>query len=409
MNEARRQPKIAVVGGGPAGLRAAEVLASAGAAVTLFEQKPSVGRKFLVAGRGGLNLTHSEPLERFRKRYGHPAARWSSLLARFGPDDLQRWAQDLGIATYIGTSGRVFPQGQKAAPLLRRWVSLLRTRGVTIATRHRWTSLLAGERWMLTFQHASEEKTAEADAVILALGGASWPETGSDANWVSILRGLDVTVSPLEPANCGWEVAWPAELLERAEGLPLKNIVLSAGGERIAGECLITSYGLEGGALYQLGPVLRAMAQPEVRIDLKPDLTVDQLVSRLPANARFLAHARHRWKLGDAGAAVLEATGPHSSAQALATRAKDLPIRLLRPRPIEEAISSAGGVRWEELDEHLMIATRPGIFVAGEMIDWEAPTGGYLLQGCFTTATVAAEGVLRYLNRESFIKAPADR
>jgi uncharacterized flavoprotein (TIGR03862 family) len=392
---------IAIIGGGPAGLRAAEVAAAGRASVTLFDAKPSVGRKFLVAGRGGLNLTHAEPREQFVARYhgpGQPPELWASLLAEFDADALRKWASDLGVETFAATSGRVYPLELKAAPLLRRWVRRLRESGVHFALRHRWTDLRPGTPCQIDFQSDGERRTFEADAVILALGGGSWPETGSDGGWISVLEKLGVGIAPLTPSNCGWEIAWPPAVLAQAEGKPLKNITVRAGGVTATGELLVTNYGLEGGAIYELGPVLRTMPEPEIAVDFKPAHTVEQLVQKLGICQRnFLAEARSRWRLSDAAFAILENLPTHepfTSAESLAATVKNCALRLSRPRPLAEAISSAGGVLWSELDSSLMVRQLPGVFVAGEMIDWDAPTGGYLMQGCFATGTRAGRGAL---------------
>ncbi len=391
---------IAIIGGGPAGLRAAEVAAAGGASVTLFDTKPSVGRKFLVAGRGGLNLTHAEPRERFATRYTgpeQPSDFWPTLLAEFDADALRQWAAALGVETFAATSGRVYPRELKAAPLLRRWVQRLRAAGVQFALRHRLTGLNHSTRWQMNFQVGDETRTFEADAVILALGGGSWPETGSDGGWVSWLEKLGVAVAPLKSSNCGWELNWPPALLAQIEGQPLKNITARADETTATGELLITKYGLEGGAIYQLGPALRAMTEPQIVIDFKPAHTVEQLVKKLgncPRN--FLAEARSRWRLSDAAFAILQTHEPFTSAEMLASTTKNCTLRLTQPRPLAEAISSAGGVCWGELDSTLMLRRLPGIFVAGEMIDWDAPTGGYLMQGCFATGTRAAQSALLF-------------
>jgi uncharacterized flavoprotein (TIGR03862 family) len=352
---------IAIIGGGPAGLRAAEVTAAGGAAVTVFDAQPSVGRKLLVAGRGGLNLTHAEPRERFAARYsgpGQPDGFWPALLAEFDANALRQWAADLGVETFAATSGRVYPRELKAAPLLRRWVQRLRAAGVKFALRHRWTGLRPGARWQIDFQVDGESRTVEADAVILALGGGSWPETGSDGAWTAALETLGVAVAPLVASNCGWELAWPPALLPLAEGQPLKNITARAGEMTATGELLVTRYGLEGGVIYQLGPALRALAEPVIVIDFKPAHTAGQLVKKLghcPRN--FLAEARSRWRLSDAAFAILEnlpGGTPFISAEALAATVKSCALKLTRPRPLTEAISSAGGVRWCELDSALM-------------------------------------------------------
>jgi hypothetical protein len=393
---------IAIIGGGPAGLRAAEVAAAGGAQVTVFDAKPSVGRKFLVAGRGGLNLTHDEPADRFSARYSgpdQPDALWTSLLADFDPAALRAWAAGLGVETFAASTGRVYPRAMKAAPLLRRWVERLRAARVHFALRHRWTGLQArGARWHLDFEVDGTAQTHEADAVILALGGGSWPETGSDGRWVPVLERTGVSVAPLSSANCGWEYPWPAGVLAQVEGKPLKNLSVRAGDVEVAGELLVTRYGLEGGALYALGAALRAMPEPEIVIDFKPSQSADQLVRRLGLCRRnFLAEGSTRWKLGPAVTALLGSLpglAPFASAEALVAAVKGCRLRLGGPRPIAEAISSAGGVRWGELDSSLMIRRLPGVFVAGEMIDWEAPTGGYLIQGCFATGTRASQGAL---------------
>ncbi len=393
--------QIAIIGGGPAGLRAAEVAAESGAAVTLYEAKASVGRKFLVAGKGGLNLTNAEPRDRFVTRYSAPVELWPSLIADYDAEALRAWAAGLGVETFAASTGRVYPREMKAAPLLRRWVQRLRQLGVVFAMHHRWIRLRRGARWDLDFQTEGETRSVETDAVILALGGGSWPETGSDGAWTAPLSTLGVSLTPLQPANCGWEFPWPAAVLAAAEGQPLKSIAVRAGQMETKGELLITRYGLEGGALYQLGPQLRSMPEPELFIDFKPGNTIAQLVAKMgPIRRNYFAEARARWKLSDAAAAILEhCTGAKScsSAEALATLVKNCSLRLVGPRPLAEAISSAGGVCWSELDQHLMLKNLPGVFVAGEMIDWEAPTGGYLLQGCFATGMRAARGALDWL------------
>jgi uncharacterized flavoprotein (TIGR03862 family) len=396
---------VVVVGGGPAGLRAAELVSAAGLKTLLADHKPSVGRKFLVAGRGGLNLTHSEPVQQFPARYGDTNeemnSRWKKLLAEFSPDDLRAWATELGIETFIGTSGRVFPLTKQAAPLLRRWIERLRKQGVSFRARHGLASLRRAKNgeWTVDFTTANGLVKIPTRAVILALGGASWPQTGSDGGWVRILSDAGVEIAPLTPANCGYEVEWPADFVARAEGLPLKNIVVSAGNESVAGELLITKYGIEGGAIYQLGRALRAMERLSIIVDLKPAFSVGQLVQKLTSTNKGTLHERaaHAWKLPPAAAALLQADEPSCSALELATRAKNYSITLRAPRPIEEAISTAGGVKWDELDEALMLKKMPGVFCAGEMIDWDAPTGGYLIQGCLSTATRAARGAEKIL------------
>ena len=400
----RAEAAVLVVGGGPAGLRAAEVASASGAAVLLCDAQPSVGRKFLVAGRGGLNLTHSESVDKFPQRYGAEQERWADLLGEFGPQQLQAWADELGVETYHGTSGRVFPRGQKAAGLLRAWISRLREQGVQFRLGARLTALRATEMngWRARLEQDGEAVDVTATAVVLALGGASWPDTGSDGTWPTLLERLGIATTPWAPANCGWEVAWPPELLARAEGLPLKNLTVTAGAESVSGELLITRYGLEGGAIYRLGPLLRAMQPPMISIDLKPQLSHDALRDRL-ANAPQPTDWQRILKLSPAATALLQTMFPRelSDREQLVRRIKLFPLELAGPRPIAEAISSAGGVRWDELDAALMLRKHRGLFIAGEMIDWEAPTGGYLLQGCFSTGTRAGRAAAACASGES--------
>jgi uncharacterized flavoprotein (TIGR03862 family) len=393
---------IAVIGGGPAGLRAAEVAAAGGAAVTVFDWKASVGRKFLVAGGGGLNITKAEPVERFATRYrgpGLPVGFWQARIAEFGPEDIRAWAAGLGIETFAASTGRVYPREMKAAPLLRGWVRRLRTAGVHFEMHYRLVGIRPGGE--LEFETVDGLRTILPAATILALGGGSWPETGSDGGWIAMLESCGIGIAPLRPANCGWEVAWAPEVLAAAQGQPLKNVVVRAGGEEVAGELMVTRYGLEGGAIYQLGAALREMAHPVIEIDFKPGLSVEALRSKLgPARRNWLAEVTQRWKLGPAVAAIL-AHHPDREArdtpEAWIEAVKHCRIPLTGPRPIAEAISSAGGVRWSEVSESLMLRKLPGVFVAGEMIDWEAPTGGYLMQGCFATGGYAARGAVKWM------------
>jgi uncharacterized flavoprotein (TIGR03862 family) len=388
---------IAVIGGGPAGLRAAEVAAEAGAAVTVYDAKRSVGRKFLVAGKSGLNLTNTAEREAFGSVYSGgemPPCFWRDCLAEFDNDALRKWALELGVETFASSGGKVFPIMKKAAPLLRRWVVRLRSSGVQFVMNHRWSGLRAGSPLRVLFEN--DVPAREHDAVVLALGGGSCPETGSDGGWVSILQSLGIAVRELRPANCGWEVAWTPETRARVEGQPLHNLHVRAADTTFIGELMPVRYGIEGTLIYQLGRALRAMASPEIRIDFKPTFTVAQLVRKMESVRRnFVQETRERWKLPDAACAMLEQFhGPFDSAERLAVAAKDCRIPLLAPRPLAEAISTAGGVRWSELDENLMLKKLPGVFCAGEMIDWEAPTGGYLLQGCFATGTRAGRAAV---------------
>jgi len=408
------QTRIAVIGGGPAGLCAAEIAAAGGAAVTLFDARPSVGRKFLIAGRGGLNLTRDEPLDAFISHYNEKAdqtLRWAALIAGFDPPAMRAWAAGLGIETFAASTRRVYPRDLKAAPLLRRWVRRLHEGGVEFAMGHRWEGLaLAEDGVRLDFRENAEARKFRADAAILALGGGSWPQTGSNGAWTAIMERFNIAVAPLEPANCGWECAWPPPVLALCEGKPLKNVAVSARGTVAHGELLVTAYGLEGGALYALAPVLRAMQSPVISIDFKPSITLGKLVSKMESvRGNFLDEAARRWRLSGAACALLAHSGgaPFTSSAALAAAVKNFPIPLTRPRPLAEAISSAGGVRWSELDEGLMLKKLPGVFLAGEMIDWEAPTGGYLLHGCFATATRAATAALGWTRlRDHFTAHP---
>ncbi len=394
-----------MIGGGPAGLRAAEVAALGGGNVTVYDAMRSVGRKFLVAGKSGLNLTNGEAFPAFLDHYGGaelPNALWKQILTSFDNQRLREWASGLGIETFVAGSGKVFPvpvDGMiKAAPLLRRWVERLRSLGVTFQTGHRWSGLDDDRR--LTFHSGSGDVTDQPDAVILALGGASWPQTGSTGTWTSILEAKGIRVTPLRAANCGWEVDWPKALLAEAEGLPLKNLQLKAGKVSRRGELVITNYGLEGGPIYHLGPALRAMTAPEVVVDFKPDRSVEELADRFGNVTRnFVREARRRWKLDAATCALLKHLpdrGPWKNAEQLAREVKHCRIPLTGPRPVAESISTAGGVCWSEIDDRLMIKKLPGVFVAGEMIDWEAPTGGYLLQGCFATGTHVGKAALHW-------------
>jgi uncharacterized flavoprotein (TIGR03862 family) len=378
------------------------VAAAAGLEVTIYEGKPSPGRKFLVAGRGGLNLTHGEGMAQFLTRYSGPgqaADLWSGLLADFGPADLRAWAAGLGVETFQATSGRVYPRALKAAPLLRRWAERLRGLGVKFEMRHRWTGLepaAAGRAQGLRFENGAQ---VTADAVVFALGGGSWGRTGSDGAWTAIFKELGISHHPLAQANCGWEHAWPEAVCAAAEGMPLKNLHVSAGGRTVIGELMVTRYGLEGGAIYQLGEVLRAMPEPAVEVDFKPTFTEEQLVAKMESVRRdFLKEARIRWKLSEAACAILAADA-WTDAASLAQQVKRCRISLTGPRPLDEAISSAGGICWDELDARLMLKKLPGIFLAGEMIDWEAPTGGYLMQACFATGTRAGNSAAEWLRR----------
>jgi uncharacterized flavoprotein (TIGR03862 family) len=316
------------------------------------------------------------------------------LLADFDAPALRRWAAELGVETFQATSGRVYPKALKAAPLLRRWIERLRGLGVRFEMNHRLAALEPGARWQLEFSHGA---VATADAVILALGGGSWAKTGSDGDWLPVLEQIGIRCEPLAPANCGWEHPWPQAVLKVAEGMPLKNIHVRANGRLAIGELMVTRYGLEGGAIYQLGSTLRAMLEPAIAIDFKPTFSHQQLLAKMESVRRdFLQQATIRWKLSAPVGALL-ACREFTDVASLASEVKNCVIPLDRPRPIDEAISSAGGICWDQLDPTLMVKNCPGLFAVGEMIGWEAPTGGYLMQGCFATATRAANSAVEWL------------
>ncbi|VTU31574.1 dihydropyrimidine dehydrogenase subunit A [Variovorax sp. PBL-H6] len=408
--------KIAVVGGGPAGLMAAEVLSTHGLAVHVYDAMPSVGRKFLLAGRGGLNLTHSEPFERFAGRFGERRSQIEPLLQAFGPEALREWVHGLGVQTFVGSSGRVFPADMKAAPLLRAWMHRLRERGVSFHMRHRWLGWSDADAapHALRFATPAGELEVRAEATVLALGGASWSRLGSDGSWVPWLAAHGVDVAPLVPANCGFDVGWTPYFAERFAGRPFKSVAVSftdAGGRRFArkGEFVATATGVEGSLVYAVSSLLRDQIAAEgnatLWLDLLPDRGAEQVRAAVlhPRGARSVAsHLKSRLGLDGIKTAVLhevltreEMHDPEKLAQTI----KALPLRLAAPRPIDEAISSAGGVRFEALDRHLMSTAMPGLFCAGEMLDWEAPTGGYLLTASMATGVAAAKGVLQRLRR----------
>lgn len=403
-------PHIVIVGGGPAGLFAAEITSSQGARVSLYEAKPFVGRKLLVAGRGGLNLTHADPPEIFASRYSGeamPADWWSQCLTEFSPAMLREWAAGLGIETFQQRTGRIYPREMKAAPLLRRWVERLRAQGVKIFVKHRLVEVTPGEFVRLRFESPAGFEVVEADAVILAMGGASWAITGSDGRWTELLEKCGVAIEPWQPANCGWEVAWPEELVPMIEGHPLKNVAAYVGDQVVTGELMLTRYGLEGGIIYQLGPDLRAMEFPELTIDLKPTHSEEQLRRKMESvKHNLIEECASRWRLSAAAHALLVWKAEEervSDLTDLVRLVKNLRISLLCPRPIDEAISSAGGVAWSALGDDLSLRAAPNIFVAGEMIDWEAPTGGYLMQGCFASARRAGMGALAFCGKDRSI------
>jgi uncharacterized flavoprotein (TIGR03862 family) len=402
---------VAVIGAGPAGLMAAEVLANGGASVTVYDAMPSAGRKFLMAGRGGLNLTHSEALPDFLGRYGSPAQSLAPAIAAFLPDALRAWSEALGQSTFVGSSGRVFPESFKSSPLLRAWLRRLDAWGVRLSLRHRWNGW--DENGRLVFQTPVGEHAINAPATVLALGGASWPRLGSDGIWVETLAAKGVKIAALRPANCGFTVDWSEIFKSRFEGRPLKNVALSFGTHSARGEAMITRTGIEGGAVYALSAYLREAVieagEATVQVSLFPDIEQDQLITRLSAQrgkrsfSNFLRKAAH---LSPAAIGLLQEAAIASSvalsslsAVELANLINAVPIKLNGVAPIARAISTAGGISFTELDADFMIRRLPGVFAAGEMLDWEAPTGGYLLQASFATGAAAGQGALNWLAR----------
>ena len=400
---------VAVIGAAPAGLMAAEVLAGGGADVRVYDAMPSVGRKFLIAGRGGLNLTHSEALPQFLGRYGKAMPHLKAAIEAFPPDALRDWSAALGQPTFVGSSGRVFPQAFKASPLLRAWLRRLDASGVQFALRHRWTGWDADGR--LAFDTPEGPRAIAAEAAVLGLGGASWPRLGSDGAWTEKLVAKGVRIAPLVPANCGFTVAWSEVFRDRFEGQPLKGIALSFGQRTVRGEAMITRSGIEGGAVYGLSGPLRDTLVSEgratLRIDLRPDLDRNDLVTRLspPRGKQSLSNwLRKAVHLSPVGIGLLQEAAvacgvslSSLSAEDLAERINAVPVELTGLAPIARAISTAGGIAFDELDANFMIRRLPGTFAAGEMLDWEAPTGGYLLQACFATGAAAGRGVLAWL------------
>jgi uncharacterized flavoprotein (TIGR03862 family) len=405
---------VAVIGAGPAGLMAAEVLAQGGTSVTVYDAMPSAGRKFLMAGRGGLNLTHSEPLPQFLARYREAAPHLQAAIDAFPPNALREWSEALGQETFVGSSGRVFPKAFKASPLLRAWLRRLDSLGVKLVLRHRWTGW--DEHGRLRFQTSDGPRTEEAAATVLALGGASWPRLGSDGSWVETLSAKGVNISRLRPANSGFTVAWSDIFRDRFEGQPLKGVALTSGQNTVRGEAIVTRAGIEGGAIYALSADLREAIDSSGRailhIALRPDLETNDLIAKLstPRGKQSLSNFLRKAAslspvaiglLQEAAAKASGAALPSLSPADLARLINAVPIELTGTAPIARAISTAGGISFDELDPDYMLRRLPGVFAAGEMLDWEAPTGGYLLQASFATGGAAGRGVLKWLSRET--------
>ncbi|MGE0733484.1 MAG: NAD(P)/FAD-dependent oxidoreductase [Alphaproteobacteria bacterium] len=405
--DAKEPPRVAVIGGGPAGLMAAERLAEAGLHVTVYDRMERAGRKFLLAGRGGLNLTHSEPFDDFLARYREAAPWLRPIMEAFPPAALRSWCEGLGVATFVGSSGRVFPKALKASPLLRAWLARLTSLGVRFMPKHRWVGWTGAGA--LRFVDATG-RTLEARpaATLLALGGASWSRLGSDGGWVDVLRDRGVKIKPLQPANCGFTVGWSDYFRRKFAGTPLKSIAVTFDGASARGEAMITGAGLEGGVIYALSAALRdaiaATGDAKIFVDLKPDSSRADIARRLAAPRRRQSTATFLRKsvgLPSVAIALLHEAADGKlpvDPDALAALVKAAPLRLIAPAPIERAISTAGGIALDELDRHLMLRRLPGVFAAGEMLDWEAPTGGYLLQACFATGAEAARGIQTWLD-----------
>ncbi|MCK1511441.1 TIGR03862 family flavoprotein [Bradyrhizobium sp. 190] len=400
---------VAVIGAGPAGLMAAEVLAQGDAEVTIYDAMPSVGRKFLMAGRGGLNLTHSEPLPQFLARYREAMPHLKAAIEAFPPSALREWSEALGQETFVGSSGRVFPKAFKASPLLRAWLRRLDSQGVKLALRHRWTGW--DERGRLCFQTPDGSVAVEPRATVLALGGASWPRLGSDGAWAEALAARGVQISRLRPANCGFTVSWSEIFRDRFQGQPLKGIGLNFGSDNVRGEAIVTRSGIEGGAIYALSAELREAIDKSgsatLHIALRPDLNIDDLIAKVsaPKGKQTLSNfLRKAANLSPVAIGLLQEAAKASGVSLASMSPADLanlinavPIELTGIAPIARAISTAGGIAFSEIDADFMIRRLPGVFAAGEMLDWEAPTGGYLLQGSFATGAAAGRGALKWL------------
>jgi uncharacterized flavoprotein (TIGR03862 family) len=405
---------VAIIGGGPAGLMAAEVLSLRGVKVDVYDSMSSLGRKFLLAGKSGLNLTHSEPFEKFISRYGNRKKEVEKWLLDFTPDILREWARGLGVETFVGTSGRVFPKEMKASPLLRAWLKGLNEEGVKFHLKHKWNGFLAAgdgdeSKVNIKFETPDGIKSIKADAVILALGGGSWRRLGSDGAWVNWLSQAGVKIEALKPSNCGFDVEWSPIFKEKFDGHPIKSVILSFGEFRQQGEFIVTKEGVEGSLIYAASALMRdeilSNGKAVMLLDLAPDKTEAQLIEKLskPRGSRSMAsHLEKTVGMKGVKAGLLREFVPKDEfdkMERLAFYIKQLPVTLIATRPLDEAISSAGGVMFDSLDENLMIRELPGVFCAGEMLDWEAPTGGYLLTACFASGRKAGAGVMKWIER----------
>jgi len=383
---------------------AAEALTRRGIAVDLFDSMPSLGRKFLMAGKSGLNLTHAGPVDKFLSHFGEARPYLENAIEHFPPNGVREWAAGLGTKTFVGTSGHVFPKSMKAAPLLRAWIRELKARGMSVHVRHKWCGW--DDVGALMFETPEGKKTVKADATILALGGASWPQLGSDASWISFLTEAGIEVQSFEPANCGFNVAWSDHFKERFAGEPVKAVALTADDVRLNGECVITEYGIEGSGVYQhsraLRDVIKEKGEAILRLDLMPDVSLDKVITRLsrPRGSKsFSTHLKKTVFLSGVKANLIRECAPDrlDDVEKLAEAIKSLPIKLTGARPIEEAISSSGGIAFEALDDGFMLTSKPGIFCTGEMLNWEAPTGGYLLNACMALGRSCGVAAFSYL------------
>jgi hypothetical protein len=405
---------INIIGGGAAGLMAADYLAEAGYAITIYDSMSSLGRKFLMAGRGGLNLTHSEPLDSFITRYGAAAFHLEPAIRHYTSDELRAWCHDLGMETFVGTSGRVFPKCLKASPLLRALLQRLNKNGVQFKLKHLWTGWDAEQNLTFTKPDGTTE-TAKSEAVLLALGGASWPRLGSTGDWMTIMADAHIPITPFVPSNCGFIVPWSSIFAERFQGQAIKPLTLTFGERSLQGEAMITAKGIEGGAIYALSGLLRdgitTSGEATLYIDLRPGLSLAELTHRLnePRGSQSLTnHLRKQGGLSPVATGLLYETQPVKILQSMAMNdltqlIKSCPIKLTATTGLDRAISSAGGIQFNAIDDYFMLRNKPGVFVAGEMLDWEAPTGGYLLQACFSTAVAAADGIKRWVDVDANI------